>query len=723
MARDISIAISAKDNFSQAITTMRNANQSFNKDLTGLQTKLNELNKTKIALKVDTNKAKADLKEAEKQFAKTGDAADKLNLELANANYENARRNLSLVSDNAKKAEKDIRSLTDTVSKSENKASKSSSSNGIVSTLAASGATSLVGNAISEMALTQISSAFGSQTGTIAGSVLSSGAMGAAIGSAIAPGIGTAIGAIGGSILGYFQGNNTNFEAKDSTFKSYVEDAYNNALDTQNQTLISGSDIASTREVNKISFSTLLGGDEKADKFLSALTDFANTTPFEYDDLITISKTMLAYGYKQAEILPLLAKVGDTGSALGMTKEDMTYVATALGRMKTTGKTTLEYLNPLLERGIDVWSYLAEASGKTKKEVQEMVSDGLVPGEKAAEAIADYMGHNFAGNMEKQSATYSGLVSTLEDAQTAIDNAMGEGYNSTRKNGIKDQIDFLSGESGEEMQNAYNQIGQWKASLENLSEQYQRDAINSIMSGTIANSFKESEQKEALERLAREYALAQANYNQNLELGNNEKAQEAGAEMGRVLAEAQVIATNEYNASEGAQLALESNKTLANNIKNDTAGQESYWDAGYTMGQQFTKGLAAAMSETAPDNSYKRSTLNDGAAVTAVPLNGETGEDTTPKLEPYKGKVTINGKVHDFGSGHAYGLNYVPYNGYPTLLHEGERVLTASQNRNYGQNTPITITGNNFTVRQESDIEGIAKEIMKQINQAYALAP
>ena len=50
MARDISIAISAKDNFTQAVTTMRNANQSFSKDLEGLSEKLKALSGTRIIL-------------------------------------------------------------------------------------------------------------------------------------------------------------------------------------------------------------------------------------------------------------------------------------------------------------------------------------------------------------------------------------------------------------------------------------------------------------------------------------------------------------------------------------------------------------------------------------------------------------------------------------------------------------------------------------------------
>lgn len=592
MGRDISIAISARDNFSNAITTMTNATRAFEKGIPGLQSKLDALNKTKVTLKVDVDKLKKELKDAEKQFAKTGDEADKLRLELANADYENARRNLSLVSDNAKQAEKDIRSLTNAVSKTENRASSSKKSmDGIIGSLAASGAASIVGNVLSDIANVGVSSAFGSEVSNIFGSALSTAGMGAAIGTAIAPGIGTAIGAALGAGVGIIQGATKNFEMQDNAFKSYYQDQYNTVLQTQTDAQTKGSAIASIREQDKISFSTLLGGNQQATKFLKDLTQFATETPFEYDDLTAVGKTLLAYGYKQDELLPLLTKVGDAGSALGMGMDDMKEVATALGRMQVTDKTTLKYLNPLLERGIDVWSYLAEASGKTKQEVQEMVEKGLVPGGEAAKAIADYMGADYAGNMEEQARTYSGLISALSDAQNEIDNAMGLGYNTTRKTGIQEQADWLSGDSGEKMKQAYNKIGQWKASLENLSEEYQRDALESVMTGVISNSFANSDQKGALEKLAKEYTLIQADYYDASKSGNKEKMQEAGATMGRILAEAEAIAQNEYNASEGAQLLLKTNKTLADNLKNDAGLKESYWDAGYEMGVQFSKGM------------------------------------------------------------------------------------------------------------------------------------
>lgn len=58
MARNVGIVISAKDNFSSAVSKMAQANASFNKDLEGLQQKLEHFNKTKVDIKMDMSKAK-----------------------------------------------------------------------------------------------------------------------------------------------------------------------------------------------------------------------------------------------------------------------------------------------------------------------------------------------------------------------------------------------------------------------------------------------------------------------------------------------------------------------------------------------------------------------------------------------------------------------------------------------------------------------------------------
>jgi tape measure domain-containing protein len=695
MAKSVSIAITAKDNFSTAINSMRNANQAFSKDLTGLQSKMDALNRTKATLKVDVAKAKADLKEAEKHFTKTTDAVTKLQLEMAHSNYENARRNLSLVSTEASNAEKQILNLTSALSKSENRAGGGTSfkeaASSISNTIVASGMASAIGDLFGSITNAYVGSAFGSEAGTLFGSVLSGVGMGAAIGSMI-PGIGTAIGAALGGVVGLVEGAVKVFESKDEAFKEYYKSQYDTVVAAQKDALESGSVTASNREQKMIAFSTLLGGEDAARSYLGEMTEFATKTPFSYDELANISKTLLAYGYQQKEILPLLTSIGDAGSALGLGGEDMAYMASYLGRMRTTGKTTMEYLNPLLERGIDVYkaiSKMPEAAGKTNKEIQEMVSKGLIPGGEAAQAIADYMGETYAGNMAKQAETFGGLTSTLEDAQANLNNAMGEGYNQIRKTDIKEQTQWLEGESGAAMLEAYNKIGQYQASLLGQQEQLVRDAYDSVMSGTLADSYKGLGSEEDIKRLMTEYKVAEAAYYDASKSGNRQAMDEAGAEMGRILAEAQAVAQNEYNAGPGGQLFKNTQLELADNLKNDAGVKEAYYGFGYEMGVRFSKGMVDAQME--------RWTI-------------KTEGSATPFDRPsaYTGRAT--------------GLSYVPYDNFPAMLHEGERVLTASENRGYGSGVSVRVSGNNFTIREEADVDKVAKALAREIVRAKALA-
>lgn len=659
MARDISIAISVRDNFSQAITTMKNANQSFNKDITGLQSKLDALNKNKITLKVDTDKAKKALKEAEKAFTSLGDAVTEdhvKDLQKANEAYEQSRRNLKLVADEARRTEKALSDYSKESSKAENKAGISKDN--LLNQLAAAGLVKFAGDLGTNIASGMVSSAFGTMGSTMFSSLISGATSGAAMGSMV-PGIGTVAGAIGGGVLGLVSGATNLYTAKDEAFKGAVQESYNSVTQAQADQLISGSTIAGSREQKQISFSTLLGGDEAARDYLAEMTDFAGKTPFGYDQLATMSKTMLAYGYSVDELLTELTKIGDTGSALSMTSDDMNFVATGLGRMRSTGKTTMEYLNPLLERGIPVWKYLAEASGKTSAQVQEMVSKGLVPGAEAAKAISDYMGKEFAGNMDKQSRSYQGLISSLEDAQDAMDAAMGEGYNEERKKGIQAQIDYFEGSSGEKMKEANRMIGEWRASLDNAREAAIRNAMDKAMSSD-------------------EYRQA---------AWNNDRAK-----MGKLLAEAQVKGENEYKASEGAQLQLQTELELAKGIAEDTALQDEYWNAGYIMGQQFSRGRMAAAMDAAMNG-------DDGSRIGLAQRLGYINDGSISQPR------------------YAYGINYVPYDNFPALLHQGERVLTADEARGHKEKGVI-ITGNSFIVREEADIEKIAMKICGEIKKA-----
>ena len=656
MSRDISIAVSAKDNFSQAINTMRNAGIHFNKNLEEMQIQLNGLNRTRATLRLDTKDAQQNLQNIQKEYLaakKSGEGmiSDEMlkRLNEANEAYEQARRNLGLVDKAARDTEKSMASVAKAQSKSESKAGAMGS---FVSTLAASGALKMAGDLTAGLADAIVGSSQGDIGSLYFSSALSSALSGAAIGNMIVPGVGAVVGGAIGTLTGFANAGIQQYKNEDEAFKSAVQEQYNTISGRRAEELSTGTSIAAQRELDKIAFDKILKGDST--DTLEAVKTMANTTPFLYEDLKGITKTLATYGTTDPDaIKKRLTQIGDTGAALGMSSADMSMVATGLGRMQSSGKTTLEYLNLLIERGIPAVDYLAEAMGTSNTEVYNMVSKGLIPGAEAAEAIANAMGEANSGAMAEMAETYSGITSTVQGLEQERQNARGEGYIEERSKGMQDQTEYLQNNK-KEIGETERLIGQWEASLDN-----ERDAI------------RREKEAEAYERIKRDGLT--------------------GAEAGRVLAEARIAAEAEYNATDGAQLKLESELLLTENVTSMLAENPRFWDANYRLGIEASKGIASGIQK----------------GLTTEELYGV----------PFSYESAVSG---DYGAGNAYGLSYVPYDNYPARLHEGERVLTAAEARAYntgGGGAVVQKLADTIVVREDADIDRIASELARKLRE------
>lgn len=646
---EASIVVKSTDRYSETVKKMATVTKSFSKDVDKLEDTLYALNKNKYSLKLDASKAKAELKAAEKQFDLTHSAADGLKKELAQANYDNIVRNMKKVSAAARDTEKAI-------SKVENQAASKGGSksaiSSIVNAVAASGAAQMLGDTALNVGNAWAGSMFGSADGNIAANLLSSTASGAALGTAVGgPGLGTAIGAGIGAITGVVNGITQNYQNKDDSFKSYVQESVESVLGEQQNSLTSGSAIAGTREQTQMAFAQKLGGDAEATAYLGRVKAMAKDTNYTYDEITGYSKLLLNT-YDTEKTLSVLKTLSDASAGLNLNSSDVNMFISGLSRMRTTGKTTQEYLNYFSERGVDVYQALANSTGADKSSIAEMVTDGKISGEDAAEAILTYINDTYGGLSEKLATTYDAMVDNLADFQADMDAAMGEGYNEGRKAGIQAQMDWMSGESGEAVEEANRAIGAWKAELENQKEQYVRDAMDAMMASD-------------------EYQTA--------------KAEGDAAEMGKLIMQAKVQGMNEYNASEGAQLALESEKALVASIRSDTVLNQNYWDAGYEKGQEFSKGMAAA----------RRDNYWSGYGSTTGP---------NPQRNPYR---------------YAVGIDYVPYDNFPALLHQGERVQTAVEARSERPGmSGIQISMYGTTIREDADIDRVAEALLRKVELA-----
>lgn len=705
MGDTASVALRVTENMSATLTNIRGAMTPFRRDVQELERELQAFSRTKVTLQVDLERAKQELKDARAAFRDLQDEANQTRLEQAQESYNNLTEQLRELNRASRQTVRDMEDVTNAVSRADNRAGSAmgggGSESGMLGQLAKAGLARQLGQSVSQLGGTLITSALGGEAGGFATSLLGGAATGAAMGSIAGP-IGTVIGGAVGAIAGGITGASQVYQQRDEAFKGVVQERYDAVTSAQDASVASGSAIASQREKDLISFSTLFKDEGTARGYLHDLTQMANTTPFLYSDLTAMSKTLATYGYGAGNILPTLSTIGDTGAALGMNTSDMSMVATALGRMKSSNKTTLEYFNILNDRGIGAVGMLADYYQTDQKTIYDRISKGQLAGGDTVDIILSALTERFSGAMERQSQTFEGKQSALEGLHQEMDNAAGEGYNSTRLAGTQAEIDFLGGEGGEAMKDANRYIGQWKASLENLEEELNRDAMRGVMGQGISDKYRDengalTESGQRLQALAGEYRK----YSEEAEAGNKE----AGAELGRILAEAQVIAQNEYFASDGYQLQLETQKKLAQDIRSDTALKGEYWNTGYEMGQEFAKGFASVWH-----GGNEAVQPGDNAYVGGV--GGGAGASGATGGTPYAAGLQVNGS-------HANGLKRVPYDNYVALLHEGERVLTAQEARSTdsGGGLVVNFTGD-ITVRSDADLDAIASRLAEEISLA-----
>lgn len=684
---DASVAMSVKDNLSQAVVGMRNSMTAFRTDVSELQRELDRLNSTRVQMKMDLAGATREAKNAQKAFEALGDSATEAERKAAEADWREAEENLQnirqqydLVGRQIRATTRDMEEATGAISRANNRIGGSTQPQGAMSMLQSIGQAGLysqIGDMASQWALSLGGSYLGNAGGNLLSGALGGAGSGAAIGTMIAPGVGTAIGAAVGGLVGLAGGAAQNFETKDEYFKNYVQEAVEVQLSSMQESIAGGSTTAAQWELDRIAFNQLLG-EGYGGRYLDAVKSFASSTPLEYSDLTAMSRA-LAPGFADGTIsglqrmLDLMEGIGNAGSALGVDASGMTVMAQVLSRMESSGKATLEYLNMFQERGVDVIGMLGEHYGVDQGTIYDMISDSAISGQDAVDIIQNGM-ERYAGAMDTMAKTFSGLQSTLTDAQTAMDAAYGEGYNETRKQGLEDEISFLSGESGAMMEEANRAMGAYMADLENQKEEYIRNAIIDVM-GTS------------------EYQIAEAEGN--------------AAEMGRLIMQAQVKGMSDYNESEGAIEMREMQSRLIQGVQEDSAASEDMWNAGYELGQKFSKGLQAALSEAMSETSLSLRPWSNAPADTSAYISSSNA---------YAKRVQSTG-------GYAYGLNRVPYDGFRAILHEGERVLTAREAREadstVARSVNVNISGQ-WSVRDDSDIDLIAARIADALERALA---
>lgn len=186
-------------------------------------------------------------------------------------------------------------------------------------------------------------------------------------------------------------------------------------------------DAAAYIEQSEIAFGSLLKSTQGGRGMVKALEAFAAGTPFEFSDLITRSKQLLAYGFGPGEMFGVLTSVGDAVAALGGGADVMERLLRAIGQIRGKGKVMMQEMYQVAETGIPIFEILAEKLGLTQAEVAEIGETG-VSAEAGLRALFQGLAERYGGTMQKQMKTVSGMVSNFKDVIFQLKAAFGKAF-------------------------------------------------------------------------------------------------------------------------------------------------------------------------------------------------------------------------------------------------------------------------------------------------------
>lgn len=398
-------------------------------------------------------------------------------------------------------------------------------------------------------------------------------------------------------------------------------------------------------------FETMLGSQEAAAQKVDELKQMAAKTPFEMGDLAGATQQLLAFGVQSQDTGTYLNQLGDI--SLG-NKDKLNSLVAAFGKMNSTGKVTLENINQMAEQGFNPLNEISKATGESMTDLYARVSAGKVSLDEIKMAMqnATTGTGQFAGGMDKASQTMTGRISTLKDNARAL---VGEVFTPIT-NGIKDQI----------LPGAISAIDTLTASFHQDGVAGMAAAAGDII-GQGLGLFTQSLPKFGETAMNIVSSLFQG-------IKNNQGQIAEGAVTTITTLVTGLIRTMPKLLTTGGSLLLEIAKGLAQQlpalgreavnmvtglVESLWANRGRIWQAGVDIVQGIIDGIASVWGS-----------LIDWFEGLWANLFGRR-------------EVNVNVNANSNGRGidgsHAGGLNYVPFNGYRALLHQGEMVLTRQQ--------------------------------------------
>lgn len=175
-----------------------------------------------------------------------------------------------------------------------------------------------------------------------------------------------------------------------------------------------GLDAAMSMESLTAQFTTMTGSAERANSVIKEISDFAAKTPFTKMGLADAGKTLMAFGLDAEKVVPTLKMLGDVA---GADQGKLNSLALVFGQIQSTGRLMGQDLLQLINQGFNPLTEISKQTGISMGDLKKAMEQGLITADMVTMAFksATSEGGLFFGNLEAQSKTLQGRLSTLKD--------------------------------------------------------------------------------------------------------------------------------------------------------------------------------------------------------------------------------------------------------------------------------------------------------------------
>lgn len=191
-------------------------------------------------------------------------------------------------------------------------------------------------------------------------------------------------------------------------------------------------------------FKVMLGSSAKASELISKIKTLAAATPFETEDLVKNTKTLLQFGIAEKDVIKTLTTLGDVA---GTSKERFASLALVFGQISSAGKLQGQDLMQLINVGFNPLKEISDRTGESMEFLRKKMEKGQITIDMVKESFkaATSEGGLFFKNMETQSQTFTGLTSTLGDNISMISTNIGTAMLPVLKDMTKEAIAMTQG--------------------------------------------------------------------------------------------------------------------------------------------------------------------------------------------------------------------------------------------------------------------------------------